>query len=125
MRRSATRQPSNMRFMSDLLGGDQVENDRTSRPWEPHREISPGWEGRLPIFCEPQAQRFRACLAARAGIELAQDGGYVVVDRFLRDEEPLGDIGVAQPVAEERQHLELPGREAHDVLLRGFARPAR
>jgi hypothetical protein len=39
----------------------------------------------------------------------------VVVDRARRDEQPLGDLGVPEPLDEKGKHIELAGR---DVVLR-------
>jgi len=48
-------------------------------------------------------------------VELAEDRRDVVVDRTRRDEQPLGDLGVPEPVDEKGKHIELAGR---DVVVR-------
>ena len=48
-------------------------------------------------------RRFPPCQRA----ELAQNGRDMGVDRLLGHEEALGDLCVAQPFGQERQHLEL------------------
>ncbi len=40
----------------------------------------------------------------------------MVLDSAVRDEQVLGDVGVAQPSGEEIQHLSLSGGEAGGVL---------
>jgi hypothetical protein len=44
-------------------------------------------------------------LDARVDAELGVDSGEVVADRLRRQEEPLGDLGVAQPRGDEGQDL--------------------
>ena len=59
------------------------------------------------------------------GAELAQDRRDVVVDRLARQEQPLGDVAVAQAVGDQREHLELARGELGRVLARRRPRPAR
>ena len=42
----------------------------------------------------------------------------MVVDGTLRDDEPLGDVGIAHALLEERQHLELSPRQPGGILAR-------
>src|SRR6266511_6196346 len=71
-----------------------------------HRPYYPGCPAALPILAgEPEPDRLRGRLAARANAELAEDRRDVVVDRPLRENEPLGDLGVAQPFGDESEHL--------------------
>ena len=64
-------------------------------------------------------------LDARAGIELPQQRGDVVVDRAPREEELLCDLGVATAGRKERQHLALAWGQAGRVLARRPARASR
>ena len=65
------------------------------------------------------ARRF----AARRGSELREHGGDVMLRRSRRDDEPLGDLRVRQPFAEQREHLELPRRQPGRVRARRLALP--
>ena len=47
----------------------------------------------------------------------------MVVDRPLGEDEPLGDLGVAQPVRDEAEHLELARRQAGRVRAGRRPRP--
>jgi hypothetical protein len=64
---------------------------------------------------QPQPGGLRACLTAGANVELSQDRGDVMVDRFRRYDQALGDLGVTQAVCHEGEHLELARREAGRV----------
>ena len=66
------------------------------------REIEDGLSG------EPDPAGGGHRLAAGPGVELAQDGRHVVVGGPARDDQPGGDLGVAQPVGQQAQHVELP-----------------
>ena len=77
--------------------------------------------------------RAAAAAAARFGSpSLRSTDGDVVVDGLLREEEPVGELGVGESVGEQAEHLELARGEAGRVgsgLLRGAragppARPA-
>src|SRR5581483_2974794 len=83
-----------------------------------------GWAARLPSVADAEAGRLRARFAARAGAELAQDRGDVVVDGALRDDEPLGDLGVPHAPGHEREHVELAGGQAGGVVARRRPRAA-
>ena len=65
------------------------------------------------------------CLAARPRVELAQDRRDVVVDGAAREHEALGDLGVAQAVGDQREHLELARRQLRRRSPRSRPRPAR
>ena len=58
-------------------------------------------------------------------VELAQDRGDVVGDRLCGEEQPLRDVGVAQPLGDERQDLELARGQVGGVLPCPAARSAR
>ena len=62
---------------------------------------------------------------ARRGAELRQHRGDVVLGRPRRDDEPLGDLRVREPVGDEREHLELAGGQARRVRTRRLARARR
>src|SRR6185437_2835651 len=48
--------------------------------------------------------------------ELPQDRRHVMVDRALGEDEPRGDLGVPKTLGDEREHLQLPSREAGGIL---------
>jgi hypothetical protein len=62
-------------------------------------------------------------VAAATG--LRQHRRDVVVDRLGREHQPLGDLGVAQPLTEQRQHLGLARGQPGRVGARRWPRPAR
>ena len=62
-------------------------------------------------FADPEAMSRGSRFAARPDRELPQDGRHVMVDRLLRDEEPLGDLTVPEPLPDEREHVEFPRGE--------------
>lgn len=74
---------------------------------------------------EPEPHGLVTRLPARVDIELAQDGGNVVVDGPVRDKQSLGDLSVAQPLRHEPEHLYLAGGQVSRVLLRLGTRSAR
>src|SRR5438093_4417711 len=89
-----------------------------------HRPNYPGCPAALPILAgEPEEDRLRARLAARAHVQLAKDRRDMVVDRLLGENEPLGDLGVAEPLRDELQHLELTRSQVGGILLRRRTRP--
>jgi hypothetical protein len=65
-------------------------------------------------LCETEPSRGGGDLTARPHIELAQDRGDVVIDGLPAHDQPFGDLGVAKPLGEQRQNLQLttgqPGR---------------
>src|SRR3954471_495079 len=75
-------------------------------------------------FDDPEAGRRGAGLAARAHVELAKDRRDVVADRLLRYEEAPGDVGVAPPLRDEAEHLDLARCEPGRVRARRAVRPA-
>src|SRR3954451_20427798 len=75
-------------------------------------------------FDDSEAGRRGAGLAPGAHVELAQDRRDVVADRLLRDEEAPGDVGVAPPLRDEGEDLDLPRREPRRVRARGAVGPA-
>ena len=83
-----------------------------------------GAAGYLSWIGEPESHGRGARLAAGADIELSQDRRDVMVDRFLGDDEPLGDLRVTQPVGEQHEHLELAPGQTGRVFARARARPS-
>src|SRR6266545_7238174 len=78
----------------------------------------------LPILAaEPEPGRLRGRLATRANAELPEDRCDMVVDRPLGEHEPLGDLGVAEPLGDESEHLELTRSQPGGILLRRRAWP--
>ena len=63
-------------------------------------------------------------LVARRDAELLQHGGDVVVDRAHREHEPLRDLRVREPLADQLEHVQLTLREAGGIGARGRARAA-
>ena len=72
----------------------------------------------LPMLGGRRVRRRRGRLAARPHAELAQDRRDVVVDRPRREHEPLGDLGVALPVGDQREHLDLARGQRRRVRAR-------
>ena len=68
-----------------------------------------------------RGDRFASCTRA----ELPKDRRDVVVDGSPRDDEAVGDLGVAKAFRDERENLELARRECGRVLARGCAWTAR
>ena len=64
-------------------------------------------------------------LAATADVEFAEDRRDVMVDGFLGDEQPVGDLRVAQVLGEQREDLQLAGSEPGRVGPGLSARSAR
>src|SRR3954447_15710448 len=82
------------------------------------REPFPIFRARVSLRREPQPTRGLGGLTAAAHLELGQDRGYVVVGGLRRDEQPLGQLRVRQPLAEEGEHLKLPGGQARGIGAR-------
>ena len=77
------------------------------------REVRRGDRGALRLTGsggDAEPDRLGGGLAAGLHVELAEDRGYVVVNRLLREEQPLGDLGVAEALAQQCEHLELARR---------------
>src|SRR6266511_2771111 len=84
-----------------------------------HRPNYLGCPAALPILGgKPEPGRLRGRLAARANAELPEDRRDVVVNRPLGEHEPLGDLGVAEPLRDEPEYLELARSQVGGVLLR-------
>src|SRR5688572_32561368 len=68
-------------------------------------------------------QTFALCdrrhLGARLGAELAENRVHVVLDRAHRTEQPLGDLGILQPKAQQLEDLPLARGESPGVALSG------
>src|SRR3712207_2752351 len=60
---------------------------------------------------EAAADGYPGGFGAVVGAELGEDLADVELDGALGDEEPLGDLLVAQPPRDEPEHLDLPGRQ--------------
>ena len=74
---------------------------------------------------QPTAARSRARRTASSREDAPscrEDRRHVVPDGLLRQVQPLGDLGVAQPFVEQVEHLDLPVGEATDVRARAGAR---
>src|SRR5262245_32886347 len=69
----------------------------------------PGWLG------QAVAGRDGDRLAAAGDAELAEEVGDVGLDGAGTEEEPLGDLRVAHPLAEQGQHFPLPPGQADRV----------
>src|SRR5262245_30922649 len=107
-----------------LVATDLDAVDGTGAGVAGHRETSLHCAARRPVLAaDAQAARLGARLAAGAHVELAQDRRDVVADRLLGDEQPVGDLGVADPLAEKLEHLDLASGEACGVVLRRGTRP--
>src|SRR5438445_10571290 len=109
-----------MRYVSCIassFGARLTFDGRRTTP-EGHRETSPSWDRELPIFhAEPEADGVCACLGARADVELAENRGDMVIDRLLGEDEPLGDLRVAEPLRHQGEHLELACGQPGGVRL--------
>src|SRR5207237_10361224 len=78
----------------------------------------------LPILAgEPEEDRLCTRLAACANVQLAQNRRDVVVDRLLGENEPLGDLGIAEPLRDEPKYFELTRGQVGRILLRRRPRP--
>src|SRR5437899_8538376 len=122
--RILTRNIAPPHFVELGSGTDSLERRRAAIA--AHREGSPDWKRGLPVFgghAEPSGRGAR--LAARAHVELPQDRGDVVVDRFRRQEEPFRDLSVAEPLRDQGEDLELACREVRRVPPGRAAWPAR
>ena len=71
--------------------------------------------GRCLLFGQAQLSRLGRRLPARAHPELGQDRRDVMGDGLRRDVQPLGDLGVGQAVAEQREDLDLARGELTGV----------
>ena len=86
--------------------------------------------GRAPYFDVPgesrsgrggMEQRVRRCFGAAADAELGQDVAHVVSGSLHADEEPLGDLGVREPLHDQAEHLLLTAAEHGAVPGAGAA----
>ena len=73
---------------------------------------------------DPEAAGGRGGLAARPDAQLGQQRRDVVLDGLGRQRQPGGDLGVAEPLGEQAEHLDLPAGEAGRVGGRGPGRAA-
>ena len=58
--------------------------------------------------------------ATRADAELAQKGRDMMIDGLFGDEQGAGDIGIAAPLNQMREHAEFARRQSMGILLVGF-----
>src|SRR5215469_12642217 len=80
----------------------------------------PGLQGSFGLWRGVDAPGGGGGLGAVGDIELGQDVGDVHADRFLADEQLLGDTPVAEPVGEKREYLPFSfGEVARRAGLRG------
>ena len=73
------------------------------------------------LLSEPCRSGNEAGLGAVGDLELREDGGHIVADGLLAEEEGRRDLGVRLPLGEKLQDLELPVGE----LRKGQARVER
>src|SRR5204862_493165 len=107
---------------SNPLGGVEATTGRSGA----HRQAYLGSAFRLPILLDdPEKGGFGSGLGATANVQLPQDRRNVVPDRPLREEEPLGDLAIAEASRDELEHLELPRGQAGRVLPRARTGPSR
>src|SRR5439155_24496626 len=81
-----------------------------------------GAEGDMGRLDEVVLDREARGRVARGHVQLAVDRGQVVVDRARADHEPLGDLGIGEPLSEETQHLNLALGQAGRVSRREGSR---
>src|SRR5829696_10428330 len=118
---TASRAGNNRRsaFVS-LWGGDYGLGSRLGSSLEivwvarlsvsPYGALTPGVDGGLSAVGE---------------VELREDVRDVALNRLLADEEVPGDLGVAEAVGDQAQHLQLPVGELAEHVGRLAARPAQ
>ena len=102
------------------LGGDLPGVNRGAVWRGPARAAS-----HLAARQEPELRRAPCGVASRRSAELRQHGGDVVLGRARRDHQLVGDLRVREPGREQREHLELPRRQAGRVRARRLARAVR
>ena len=78
-----------------------------------------------PELSRRSSARRGAASRRRRRAELRQHGRDVVLRRPRRDDQPVGDLGVREPLGEQREHLELARGQPGRVRARRLARPAR
>jgi hypothetical protein len=82
--------------------------DGTKPRLRPNREISLFWSEALPILSgEAEPYGLGGRVSTRRNLELPKDRGDVMVDGLLSHEETLGDLGVAETLGNEPEHLDL------------------
>jgi hypothetical protein len=86
--------------------GDQLGMKPWRSPWP--------WTERGSMTRQARTSR-SAARRARGHVELAQDTGQVPLDGVLAQHQPPGDVGVAQPLGDELEHLELTDRQHRHV----------
>ena len=73
-----------------------------------------------------QSEPVRHCggLAARPHLKLREHGRHVVLDRLIGEKQAARDVGIAASFSQQRENLQLAGRQLVGVLRRARARPA-
>src|SRR6185503_6922215 len=77
------------------------------RGMRPNRQNCLGLASALPVFEQSEAAGGRDRLAARARVELAPDGGDMVLDRSGREKQAPRDLRVATALGDECEDVEL------------------
>ena len=85
----------------------------------------PGASEGLPIFRRARGGPPPRRPGRGSDVELAQDRRDVMGDRLLREEQPRGDLRVAQALGDEREDLEPPARSCPAGFARVVARGPR
>jgi hypothetical protein len=73
---------------------------------------------------EPKTHSFGACFAASAYVKLPQDRRDVMIDRLRGQEKPFGDVGIAQTLRHQSEHLDLARGQARGIVQVRSAGPA-
>jgi len=104
---------------SSLVAGSAAcqRNYGNAQPARVGRVPHVGIAGYLSWLGEPEPHGFCAGLAASADIELAEDRRDMMIDRLAGKEHPVGNVGAAQALREERERLEFAGRQARGIVL--------
>jgi hypothetical protein len=74
---------------------------------------------------EPKTHSFGACFAASAYVKLPQDRRDVMIDRLRGQEKPFGDVGIAQTLRHQSEHLDLARGQARGIVQVRSAGAAR
>src|SRR5580704_14452882 len=89
-------------------------------------DAQPSREGRVPHVRiarylswvrEPEPRSLGARLAASAYVELPEDRRDVMIDRLGGKEQQVGNVGAAQALRDQREHLDLAGGQARRIVL--------
>src|SRR5262245_23033795 len=125
--RVVTLSRSERRARADSWSAERWDPGRLANRYTHSDEMTlPGVDPKRPALlgagrgAEARGQPDSFTAVARA--KLCQDRGDVVVDGFRRDEQPASDLGVAQAVSEQSEHLHLTIREIRRVALGCYSR---